>query len=117
MLETGDVPILFSLPQKQNLGITFELDPKGFKIACPALGLYSSPVEYSTMGHIALDLTSLAYQPKSRERSARLTKHVTLHFRNENQRIQLVSRNLMTTKMTNLLLVQITLPFLKKIPR
>ena len=29
------------------------------------------------MGHIALVLTSLAYQPKSRERSDRLTKHVT----------------------------------------
>ena len=30
------------------------------------------------MGHIVLDLTSLAHQPKSRERSARPTKHVTL---------------------------------------
>ena len=29
------------------------------------------------MGHILLDLTSLAYQPKSRERSARSTKHVS----------------------------------------
>ena len=28
------------------------------------------------MGHIALDLTSLAYQPKSRERSSRPAKHV-----------------------------------------
>ena len=32
---------------------------------------------YSTMGHNVLDLASLAYQPKSCERSARLTKHVT----------------------------------------
>ena len=29
------------------------------------------------MGHIVLDLTSLAYQPKSRERSIRPTKRVT----------------------------------------
>ena len=29
-----------------------------------------------TMGHIVLDFTRLAYQPKSRERSARPTKHV-----------------------------------------
>ena len=29
------------------------------------------------MGHIVLDLTCLAYKPKSRERSARQTKHVT----------------------------------------
>ena len=28
-------------------------------------------------GHVVLDLTSLAYQPKSRERSPRPTKHVT----------------------------------------
>ena len=29
------------------------------------------------MGRIVLDLIGLAYQPKSRERSARSTKHVT----------------------------------------
>ena len=29
VLETGEVPILFSLPQIKNLGTTFELDPKG----------------------------------------------------------------------------------------
>ena len=75
MLETDDVPILFSLPQMQNLGITFELDPKRAKITCSASGLYSSRVEYSTMEHIVLDLASLADQPKSRERSARHTKH------------------------------------------
>ena len=83
MLETGDVPILFSLPQMQNLGITLELDPKGAKIRCPAFGLYSSPIEYSTLGHIVLDLTRPAYQPKSRERSARPTKHVTFTLSQE----------------------------------
>ena len=77
MLQTGDVTVLFSLPQMKNLGMTFELNPKGHKITCPAFGLVSSAVAYSTMGHIVLDLTSLAYQPKSRERSARPTKHVT----------------------------------------
>ena len=39
------------------------------KIRCPSFGLYSSPSESSTIGHIVLDLTSLAYQPKLRERS------------------------------------------------
>ena len=77
ILETGNVPILFSHPQTEHLGMTIELDPKGDKITCPAFGLYSSPAEYSTMGHIVLDLTSLAYQPKSRERSAHLKRHVT----------------------------------------
>ena len=77
VLEPGDLPVLFSLLRMGNLGKTIELDSKGDKITCPAFALYSSPVEYSTMGHSVLDLTSLAYQPKSRERSARPTKHVT----------------------------------------
>ena len=39
----------------------------------------SSPAEYSTMGQIVLDLTSVAYQPvtKSRERSGHPKRHVT----------------------------------------
>ena len=59
------------------LGLTIEFNPKGDNITCPAIGLYSSPADHSTMGHIVLDLTSLAYQPKSRARSARPKKHVT----------------------------------------
>ena len=31
MLEAGDVPILFSLPQMKNVGMTMKLDPKGEK--------------------------------------------------------------------------------------
>ena len=77
VLETGNVPILFFLSQMENVGTTIELDPNGDKITCPAFGLYSSPAEYSTMGQNVLDLTSLAYQPKSRGRSARPKKHVT----------------------------------------
>ena len=75
--ETGDVPILSSLSQMKNLGS--ELDPKGDKVTCPAFGLYSSPVEYSTMGQIVLDLTNLAYQPttKSREQPGHPKRHVT----------------------------------------
>ena len=61
----------------KKLGMTIELDPKGDKITCPAFGLHSSPAEYSTMVHIVLDLTSLAYPPKSRERSAHQKRHVT----------------------------------------
>ena len=71
-----DVPILFSQSQMKNLGMTIELDPNGDKITCPAFGFYSSPAEYSTMGHIMLDLTSLAHHRKSREQSARMKKHV-----------------------------------------
>ena len=79
VLDTGGVPILFSLSQMKNLGTTVELDPKGIKITCPAFGLYSSPAEHSTTGHIVLDLTNLAYQPttKSREQSGHPERHVT----------------------------------------
>ena len=45
VLETGDVPILFSPSQMKNLGMTFELDPKRDKITCPAFGLFSSPAK------------------------------------------------------------------------
>ena len=71
VLETGDVHILFSLSYTKILGTTIELDPKRDTITCPAFGLYSSPAEYSTLGHIVLELTNLAYQTtaKSRERS------------------------------------------------
>ena len=46
VLETGNVPISFSLPQMKNMGRTIELNPKGYKITCLAFGLYSSPAEY-----------------------------------------------------------------------
>ena len=61
------------------LDTTMKLDPHGDKITCPALGLYSSPAEYFTMGHVVLDLTSLEHQPvtKSRERSAHPRRHVS----------------------------------------
>ena len=64
VLETGDVPILFSLSQMKNLG---------------AFGLYFSPPEYSTMRHIVLDLTNLAYQSTttSREKPGHPRRHVT----------------------------------------
>ena len=45
LLETGEVPILFSLQQMKNVGTNHELDPKGDKIACPLFGLHSSPAE------------------------------------------------------------------------
>ena len=72
MLETGNVPILFLPSQMKNLGTTVELDPKVDKITCPSFGLY-------IMGHVVLDLTSLAYQPptKSREQPAHPKRHVT----------------------------------------
>ena len=79
VLEAGDVPILFSLSQMKILDMTIELDPKGDKITCPAFGLYSSPAEYSTVGHDVLELTNLTYQPttKSCEQPGHPKRHVT----------------------------------------
>ena len=54
VLATSNVPIL-SHPYMKHLGMTIELDPKGDKISCPAFGLYFSPAEYFTLGHIVLD--------------------------------------------------------------
>ena len=62
--------IVFSL-SVENLGKIVELDPKRDKNQWAASGLYFSSIEYATMGHMVLDLTSLAYQPETRERSVR----------------------------------------------
>ena len=96
-------PILLSVSQMKNLCTTIELDPKGDKITFPASGLYSSPAEHSTMGHIVLDLTSLPYKPKSRERSAHPKRHVTFAVSEQNLHIQLTHVNLTKIKMTNLI--------------
>ena len=79
VFETGEVSILFALPQMRNWDMTIELDPQGDKLKCPPFGLYSSPAEYSTMGHLVLDLTSLTYQPttKSSDRPGNPRRHVT----------------------------------------
>ena len=70
MLETGNVPVLFSLPLMKNLGMTVEMDPKGDTITCPAFGLYSSLAEYSSIGLIVLDLTNVACQRNLRQQLA-----------------------------------------------
>ena len=114
MLETRDVPILSSLPQLRCLGVTIELNPKRDNMTCPALGFYSSPVQYFTMGYLVLDLTSLSYQPKSRERSASPTKHVTFALSKQKLHIQLIYKKSVTTKMTNLLFGQVILPLKMK---
>ena len=68
VLETGDVPILFTLSQMKNLDTTIELDPKGDEFTCPAFWA-CTPVQQSTpQWDIVLDLTSLACQPKPRDR-------------------------------------------------
>ena len=52
----------------KNLDMTMELDPKGDKFTCPAFWP-CTPLQQSTpRWDIVLDLTSLACQPKSRDR-------------------------------------------------
>ena len=111
VLERCDVRILLFLSLMINFGMTIELDPNEDKVTCPALGLYSSPAEYSTMGHSVSELASLAYQPKSRERSARPKKHVT--FSLSEQRSAYPAPKNWAKMMMNLLFVQTALQFLK----
>ena len=68
----------------------------------------SSPAEYSTMGQLVLDWTSLAYQPKSRERFARLKKHVTFSLSNfvGPKFSKITHKNWTKREMINLLFVQ-----------
>ena len=103
-------PSWFPFSQMKNLGMTIELETKGDKITCPAFGLYSSPAEHSTMGHIVLDLTSLAEQPttKSREQLGHPKRQVTFSMSEQNQQIRLMLQTCMKMKMkmTNLLYVQ-----------
>ena len=94
-LNEGDVPILFSLSQMKNLGMTVVLDPKGHTITCPAF-------EYSTMGHIVLDLTNLAYQPttKSSEQPGHPKIRVTFAMpERKKQHIQVMHQTCMKSKM------------------
>ena len=42
VLDTGDVPILFSLSQMKNLGMTVELDPQGDNITVFGSVFFSS---------------------------------------------------------------------------
>ena len=65
VLETGDVPILFSFPQMRNLGTTIELDPHGDKITCLALACFLLQLSIPHWD-IFLDLTSLTYQPTTK---------------------------------------------------
>ena len=67
---------------------------RGDKITWPAFGLYSSPAEDSTVGHVVLDVTGLAHQPKSRERPTHPKRHVTFVLTVKNAWIQFTHQNL-----------------------
>ena len=87
----------------KNLGMTMKLDPHGDKITCPAFGLYPSPAEYSTLGHVVLDLTILGFQPKSRERSAHPRRNGTFAMSERNIACPAHTRDLEVMKMISLL--------------
>ena len=59
------------------MGATIAPDPQGDKIT--SFFLEFLPADYSTMGHVVSDLTSLTYQPttKSSNRSGYPKRHVT----------------------------------------
>ena len=92
-----------------------KLDPKGDRITCPAFGLYSSPDRTILCGTccVGFDESLRTSQSRVSDRLARRNMKLLLR-RNENQHILLVPKNWKTTKMTNLLVVQIAQPFLQR---
>ena len=88
-----------SLSQVKDLGMTVEMDPTGGTITFPAFGLYSSPAEHSTMGHIVLDLTSPAYQPSRVSNMVTRGDMLPLPCQSEDQHIQLMHQTWMKMKM------------------
>ena len=97
----------------KNFEIAIESDPKGEKIHVIAFGLYSSPAEYTTLGHIVLDLTSLTYPPISHERSTHPNRHVTFALTDKKVCTQFIHQNMMKMMTINLLFDQIMPVFLK----
>ena len=55
--ESGDIPILLSLPQMMNLGLDFKLRPGYVNITCEALGYHNETLPFTDTKHVALDLS------------------------------------------------------------
>ena len=59
--ESGDIPILMSLPQMMNLGMSLTLDSNGIRVTCPAMGYNDHECAFSTSRHAILDLAAIKY--------------------------------------------------------
>ena len=55
--ETGNIPILLSLPQMMNLGLDLKLRPDFVEVTCEALGYHKEKLPFTTSKHVAMDLS------------------------------------------------------------
>ena len=65
IVEEGTVPILMSLPQMKNLGMSLEMTPDTVYMTCPAFGSYKQPLMMSVSNHLCLDLADVKSSPKT----------------------------------------------------
>jgi hypothetical protein len=65
IVEQGNVPILMSLPQMRNLGMTLEMTRDAVYMTCHAFNCYHQPLQTSKSNHIVLDLASVKQPPKA----------------------------------------------------
>ena len=59
IIEEGNVPILLSLPQMQNLRFNLEIAPDNVYLTCNALGYKKQPLRMSTSKHLVVKLSDL----------------------------------------------------------
>ena len=59
IVEEGNVPILFSLPQMQNLRFQLEADPENVYLTCKSLDYYRQPLKMSVTKHLVIDLCDI----------------------------------------------------------
>ena len=58
---TGDVPILISLPQMMNLGMSLHMRPSAVYMTCKVLESVEVPLVFTTSKHVAIDLLKLCF--------------------------------------------------------
>ena len=59
IVEEGNVPILLSLPQMQNLRFQFDASPDNVFLTCESLAYKRRPLKMSTSKHLVLDLCDI----------------------------------------------------------
>ncbi len=59
IVEEGSVPILFSLPQMQNLRFRLEADPDNVYLTCKSLNYHRQPLRMSVTKHLVIDLCDI----------------------------------------------------------
>ena len=67
--ESGNVPVLMSLPQMMNLEMNLYLRSSQVYCTCDALGMHETPLDFSTSKHVVLDLCAVQWVPYEVDRN------------------------------------------------